>query len=145
MRGHIRNRLAVVNAATGTVEAWNPNVKDGTVVALSASGSQVYVGGTFTNLGARPVTMAAAIDTDAGQMVEAWKPNIQNLKPDGSPEVDPPLVQAVAMSTDGSIVYLGGNFTHVNGSPHKHLVAVDRATGAVPGPGRQRREALRRR
>jgi hypothetical protein len=131
VRGHARNRLAAVNAATGTVEAWDPNVKDGTVVALSASGSQVYAGGTFTNLGARPVTMAAAIDTDTGQMVEAWKPDIQNLKPDGSPEVDPPLVQAVAMSTDGNTIYLGGNFTHVNGSPHKHLVAVDRATGTA--------------
>ncbi|MGH3318321.1 MAG: hypothetical protein ACRDO0_19425, partial [Nocardioidaceae bacterium] len=66
VRGHARNRLAALNAATGTVEAWDPNVKDGSVVALSASGSQVYVGGTFTNLGARPVTMAAAIDTGTG-------------------------------------------------------------------------------
>lgn len=41
------------------------------------------------------------------------------------------LVQAVAVSADGDTIYLGGNFTHVNGSPHKHLVAVDRATGTV--------------
>ncbi len=134
VRGHGRNRLAAVDAATGTLEAWDPNAKDGTIVALSVSGSQVYAGGTFKGLGALPRTMLGAIDLNSGEALP-WAPTLKNLDSSGSPVAgEPPIVQALAMSEDGSTVYVGGNFSHVTGPggtdvPRENLVAIDAQTG----------------
>jgi hypothetical protein len=135
VRGHVRNRLAAVDAATGTLEAWDPNAKDGTIVALSVSGSQVYAGGTFKGLGALPRTMLGAIDLNSGEAMP-WAPVLRNLDANKNPLPEPPIVQALAMSADGSKVYVGGNFSHVTGPncppegcPRDNLVAIDAQTG----------------
>ena len=134
LRGHTRNRLAAVDAATGTVEAWDPNAKDGTIVALSVSGSQVYAGGTFKGLGAVPRNQLGAINLVSGEAT-SWTPVLKNLDSNGSPIAgEPPIVQALALSADGSKVYVGGNFSHVAGPggtdlPRDNLVALDAATG----------------
>ncbi len=133
LRGHPRNRLAAVDAATGTVEAWDPNAKDGTIVALSVSGSQVYAGGTFKGLGAVPRNMLGAIDIQSGEALP-WAPVIKNLDSAGRPLPEPPIVQALVLSADGSKVYVGGNFSHVLGPggvdlARDNLVALDAQTG----------------
>ncbi|MGH9002505.1 MAG: hypothetical protein ACRDYV_05190, partial [Acidimicrobiia bacterium] len=134
IRGHTRNRLAAVDASTGTVEAWDPNAKDGTIVALSVSGSQVYAGGTFRGLGAVPRNMLGAISIENGEALP-WTPVIKNLDSSLRPIAgEPPIVQALALSEDGSTVYVGGNFSHVAGPggtdlPRDNLVALDAETG----------------
>jgi hypothetical protein len=52
--GQARNRIAALDAA-GNAMDWNPNASD-TVYALAVSGSTVYAGGQFTQIGgqARP-------------------------------------------------------------------------------------------
>ncbi|MDQ3944663.1 MAG: PQQ-like beta-propeller repeat protein [Actinomycetota bacterium] len=136
LRGHPRNRLAAVDAATGTVEAWDPNARDGAIVALSVSGSQVYAGGTFKGLGAVPRHMLGAINIRSGEgEALSWAPVIKNLDSGGSPIAgEPPIVQALALSEDGTKVYVGGNFSHVTGPggtdlPRDNLVALDAQTG----------------
>lgn len=129
VRGRERNNLAAIDALTGSLEAWNPNA-NGAVAALAASGSQVYAGGNFANLGAQPRTMLGAIDMGNGGALN-WAPQLQNLDGSGNPLSDPPVVQALVLSEDGSRVFIGGNFSHVNGEPKKHLVAVSRATGEI--------------
>jgi len=49
--GVTRNRLARINS-DGTLHDWNPNANN-TVNTLLISGSTIYVGGTFTNIGGR--------------------------------------------------------------------------------------------
>ena len=95
----------------------------GFVMAIAAVGDRTVVGGKFGRLGALART------------------NVGVLLPDGT--VDPQFVantntngtvEAVAVSTDGSTVFLGGTFTTVNGEARANLAAVDATTGAVlPG------------
>ncbi|MGH8974126.1 MAG: hypothetical protein ACRD0C_13105 [Acidimicrobiia bacterium] len=134
VRGHSRNRLAAIDATTGTVEAWDPNAKDGSIVALTVSGSQVYAGGTFKGLGAVPRNMLGAIDLGSGEALP-WAPIIKNLDSAGRPIAgEPAIVQALVLSEDGTKVYVGGNFSHVTGPggtdlPRDNLVALDARTG----------------
>ncbi len=138
IRGHARNRLAAIDAATGTIDAWDPNAKDGTIVALSVSGSQVYAGGTFKGLGAVPRNMLGAIDIRSGEALP-WAPVIKNLDSSGNPIAsEPALVQALVISDDGNTVYIGGNFSHVTGPggvdvPRDNLAAIDAHTGLAIG------------
>ncbi|WP_298627954.1 PQQ-binding-like beta-propeller repeat protein [uncultured Legionella sp.] len=47
--GEVRNRIAALDAVTGSLTAWNPNANE-QVNALAASGSTVYAGGVFSLL-----------------------------------------------------------------------------------------------
>jgi hypothetical protein len=123
VRGKERNNVAALDAATGSLEAWNPNA-NGAITALSVSGSLVYVGGQFSGLGAQPRTMLAAINMDTGSL-NNWAPQLTN------DSGEPPVVQAMALSADASRIFIGGNFSHVNGVPRENLVALNRVTGEV--------------
>uniref|UniRef100_UPI00261640C5 hypothetical protein n=1 Tax=uncultured Legionella sp. TaxID=210934 RepID=UPI00261640C5 len=92
--GQVRNRLAAIEASSGALTTWNPNV-DGSVYTLAASGSTVYVGGGFITIGSQTRNNIAAIDASSGTP-NAWNPSPSNL------------VSKLAVS--GSTVYVGGNF-----------------------------------
>ncbi len=86
------------------------------LVALPSG--RVILGGKFTSAGAYPRTNLAAILANG------------NADPSFAPTTDGP-VQAVAASTDGSVVFVGGTFTEVNGVPRQNLAALDAVTGAL--------------
>ena len=142
VRGYARNRLAAVDAATGTLDAWDPNA-DGQINILSASGSQVYTSGTFGTLGAQPRSQLGAIDVTSGGPA-GWAPQLRKLDSAGQPEAEPPVALALAMSSDATKIYVGGNFSHALGSngewlPRENLVAIDRVSGLADpnfNPGR---------
>ncbi len=123
-----RHFLAAIDSMTGTLESWNPGAT-GAVTSLSVSGAQVYAGGRFTSLGASPRAMLAAIDMSNGRSTN-WVPQLQNDEPGV-----PPVIQAMALSTDASKIYIAGNFSHVLGAngfvPRENLAAVDINTGLV--------------
>lgn len=124
-----RNCAGAVDAVTGQVLDWHPNVAqrlDGalgpTVDEMVLVGSQVYVGGWFTHVNVEDRFHAAAID-DQGMLTD-WAPN-----------VDGP-VNAVKVA--GSSVYLGGSFTKANvtrlvpasgGVSRSNAAAFDPVTG----------------
>ena len=118
-----RNRLAAVDATTGTATSWDPNVSNG-VNKLAVSGSTVYFGGAFS--GADSVNgnvtrnYAAAVDATTGTAT-SWDPNLSNG------------VNALAVS--GSTVYLGGEFTGVNSVngnlARNYAAAVDTTNGTA--------------
>jgi hypothetical protein len=101
-----RNRIAALKASgAGEATSWNPKASN-TVNALAVSGtSVVYVGGTFTEIGSTVVTRnrLAAIKTNAEATAPAeatsWNPNANNT------------VNALAVSSSGSRLYIGGVFT----------------------------------
>lgn len=102
----------------GTVQA------NGRVSAIVRVGDRVYLGGSFTQLTAADGTVfarnnLAALDADTGQVVADWNPDAN-----GS-------VRAIAPSSDGGRLFVGGAFTYVNGLYRGRLAAVDLATGAV--------------
>ena len=104
MSGTPRNSLASVNAATGDVEGWDPNVNSNVAdLALSPDQQTVYIGGNFTRVGNATRSMAAAVDAATG-LATAWKP---------TPAA---LVVKLAVSGDGSRVFLAqrGSFKDGN-------------------------------
>jgi hypothetical protein len=135
-----RHNLASFGAGTGAaVGAWNPN-PDGEVRAIAVPSvtattpSSVYLGGDFTHVGTTTVTAvshvaewgissleansASATTTATGAPSAAWVPNV-----DGS--VD-------ALTVSGGNVYLGGAFTHVNGTTRHRIAAVGPAAATAP-------------
>jgi Domain of unknown function (DUF5122) beta-propeller len=116
-----RNRLAAIDANTGEVVAnWNPNANDTVrAMALSPDGKRLYVAGQFTNVGGSGVRRLVAIDLATGTVDRSW-----------SPRADGGAATTLAVSSSGS-VYVGGDFTTVNGQSRKRLAKVDGVTGAL--------------
>jgi trimeric autotransporter adhesin len=110
-----RNRAAAIDAATGQLLAWNPDV-NGEVRALAAAGQRVYLGGSFTRVGGQTRRRLAAVDAGSGAPT-GWNPEVS--------------AKVNALATDGSTVWLGGTFTSVGGSSRLRLAAVSATTAAV--------------
>jgi hypothetical protein len=119
--GQTRNNLAAVEAATGTVTNFNPAGlgTDGQVFALKVSGTQVYVGGQFENLGGQTRNgLAKVAGTTGGDL--GWIPN-PTLGAGGG------LILAVEVSGDS--VYIGGAFTNIGGLARTHLARLSATSG----------------
>jgi len=104
---------------------WQTNAS---VQGIAVAAGKAYVGGRFTSvrppgsaLGTNEVAQAylAAFDATTGNLVAAFNPVL-----DGQ-------VYAVAASADGSRIYVGGDFTTVNGVTRNRIAAFDTATGAL--------------
>ena len=93
-------------------------------------GSRVYVTGNFSQ--ARPPGSPAgsnqtpranllAYDLATGALVTSWAPSLngQGL--------------TIAASGDGTRIYVGGDFTQVNGTTRNRIAALDASTGALVG------------
>ena len=87
------------------------------VSALAVSGTTLYVGGRFGRSGTLQRHDAAAFSLASGDPTD-WNPTAGNR----------PLV--IATGGSGADVFLGGEFTSVNGLVRKGLAALDAATGA---------------
>lgn len=117
-----RNAAAAVDATTGRALGWNPAVDDGVVYTLAVSGSKVYLGGSFTQVNGSVPTVrngAAAFDATIGE-VTPWNPNLNGA--------------VFELAVAGSTVYLGGDFTTVNGTATRnHAAAIDATNGVAKG------------
>lgn len=115
-------QLQAFDARTGARVAWSPPTPNQRVGALAFSGRTVAAGGQFTGAGGVTRDGLAAIDTTTGEPT-GWYPR---LSTDGGPQA---AVNAIAVS--GSTVYIGGDFTHVDGKARTKVAAVDAGTGKV--------------
>ncbi|MGC0271840.1 PKD domain-containing protein [Pseudactinotalea sp. Z1739] len=90
-------------------------------------GNTVFVGGSFTharpagasagtNQSPRPNLMSYTLSTG---VMTSWNPTVNGQ------------VRVVKASPDGSRIYIGGDFTQVNGQPRGRIAAFDAATGAL--------------
>ena len=129
--GQARSLVGAVDLTTGSATAWNPGVAGPSdvyisnpyVSALAVSGSTVYVGGRFSEVGGQLRSALAAIDAETGT-VGAWNPN-----PVYHHSYPYPYVWALAVQ--GDTVYVGGSFDAIGGQEHSYLAAVDAATGSA--------------
>lgn len=111
-----RSRLAAINANTGKLKDWAPQVNR-PVSALAVDGGRVYAGGVFTRAGGERHNYVAAIDAATGEVDHTFDAG-----------ADLP-VRALAAS--GGLLYLGGEFGAVNGAGRSRLARVDSITGAL--------------
>lgn len=102
---------------TGAATNWNPSVGVGAVNDLSIYGGRLYVGGTFTDVGGQARNRLAAFEltanaAGANDAPHAWNPNANGP------------VNMIKALDDG--VYMGGQFTVVNGEYRPYFAKVPR-------------------
>ena len=120
-----RNGLAAVDAGTGRLTSWNPSATNPAdpakssvrSMALSADGTRLFVGGSFTRVGGQARARLAALNPLTGAVYDNWKAN-----------ADRPVY---ALAISGAKLYAGGAFATVWGQPRERLAAVDQATGEL--------------
>ncbi|MCC6650978.1 MAG: hypothetical protein IT348_07515, partial [Candidatus Eisenbacteria bacterium] len=88
----------------------------GAVYSLLASGTTLYVGGFFDEMGGATRHNLAALDLTSG-LATSWDPS-----PDGA-------IKCMALS--GSTLYVGGFFANIAGVPRVNAAALNTATGSA--------------
>ena len=122
-------RLCVINTTDGSYNSifqasGSPN--DGTVYALALSGSNLFVGGSFTQYNySTKGAYLAKISTASGALDTATFNTTANNGPTNA-------VNALALSPSGTSLYVGGNFVSYRGSTNGYrLVKANESTGAM--------------
>lgn len=108
----------VAHAAVSQTPEFTVKVEGIVYGAAHLTTGRTVVGGTFTAIGTAPRSNVGAF-TAEGQADTGFKADTDGI------------VYAVAASSDGKTIYLGGSFTQVNGVSRVNLAAVDAVTGAV--------------
>ena len=100
--------------APGALLPWAPGT-NGTVFALTASGSSLYVSGKFTTVAGQPRAGLADVSLTTGT-VGPLRHTVQGV--------------GYALATGGGRLYLGGTFTAVDGRAVRNLAAFRLTDGA---------------
>ena len=126
---------------------WNIN---GKVLSLARLGNTIYVGGRFSKVISpdgtkkRDAESLTSFDMTTGERNPAFTPAVTNTGVVAAVEV-----RAIALSPDGSVLYLGGKFDTVNGQSARELRRRRRDDGCVDRvarrPGERPGELHRRR
>jgi hypothetical protein len=129
-----RLSLAALNAADGSATlTFNPSVTgtvgNGVVNALARSGSTLYVGGSFNTIGGAMRNNIAALSLGVpldGVAVAGFNPS-----PSYSGCAACATIAALAASSDGATVYVGGLFDTIGGKPRNYLASLNPADGTA--------------
>ena len=118
-----RRALAAFNATTGALTSWNPAAinNPGSTSVISVSGSSVsgttlYVGGNFLQMGGQVRDHLAQVDLTTGAATN-WNPGA------GAP--------VVSLARFNNTFFAGGSFSTVNGVDRHDIAALDLTTGAA--------------
>jgi hypothetical protein len=122
VHGSSRSNLAILNADS-TVSALNPSV-DGEVDALALSGSALYAGGQFRN-----ATGAGATGATGRSYLADFSTANGSL---GTFDPEPDAAVS-ALATNGTNLYAGGSFGHLNSgnTTHGDLAAFKLVDGSL--------------
>jgi hypothetical protein len=127
VNGAYRDNLAAfsISGATPTLTSWAPSAYGKVnTIAFSPSGSEIYIGGSFNELGTSPNletrNYAGAVDTSGD--ILPWAPVLNDS------------VTSIAVDPDGSQVLVGGYFGTINGVTEPGAGAVDPTAGTTTEP-----------
>ena len=105
---------------------YTPNVVDGEVKSIIKIGGKIYVGGSFTQVkepGANKPTLTRnrlfAFDASTGA-----------IDPNFTPSLNKGEASVLLPAPDGQSIYVGGNFSEINGVRHFVLARINAQTGA---------------
>lgn len=103
---------------------WTPNVLDGRVNAIVVVGTTAIAGGTFSQVqapGGAVLTRSrlVAFDAATGAIDPGFTPGVNG--------------KVLALATDGTSVFVGGQFSKANGRTAQHLVRLDLQGRTVRG------------
>ncbi len=118
--GATRSCIASVNALTGIVTSWNPNITGQGArvrsIDISDDGTTIYAGGQFSKVGTTTRNNLAAIDS-SGNAISIFNPNPNNL------------IWAIALS--GPNLFVGGFFTNISGVNRNYVAKISALNGTV--------------
>ena len=120
--------------SSAALSSWET---DGIVFSLVYGNGVIYAGGTFgnalppgtpagTTTGEVPRTYLAAFNSTTGALITSFDPTITYSGSNAHPGIF-----AMALSPDGSTLYVGGIFSSVNGVARSNLAAFSTSTGAL--------------
>ncbi|KRB37165.1 PKD domain-containing protein [Microbacterium sp. Root180] len=116
------------NAQTVTADPLpTVQIDSGIVWAQVVAGSTVYAGGSFSN--ARPAGTSAGQSLMPRSNILAYNINT-GVATSFAPTING-TVKALAVSPDGSRLYVGGSFNQVNGLTRWNFAVFDTSTGAL--------------
>jgi hypothetical protein len=138
------SNLVAFDATTGAVRSgFASHTFNGEVyaIAVSANGSRIYVGGDFTGIDCKKVG-SKSVCTTAQHLIafDASGNPVPAFSVGGVPTVnggasDPTAVRgrvrSLLLSPDGSTLYVGGDFSHLDGGTASQVGAINVATGAL--------------
>jgi hypothetical protein len=122
-----RSRIGAVDATTGAVLSNFKPKLDAAVNSIAVGGGVVYAGGAFTTANGIARSSLAAFDASTGALSTTWAPAA------GGNSSTTPTVTSVRLSPGGSLVYVGGGFTTIDGASQNHIAALQVSNGA-PSP-----------
>ncbi|XDD47509.1 hypothetical protein AB3N60_05325 [Leptospira sp. WS39.C2] len=113
-----REHVASVNAITGLIDDWSPNVTGTDVRCMTTDGTFIYIGGGFTAVNSNGAGNIGKLHKDNGSTFYGM------VDTNGT-------VNAIEVK-DG-ILYVGGIFSSLNGGsfPRSKLAAIDLSTNTV--------------
>lgn len=125
--------LAVPASALALTDTPDPTWgTTGKVYALAKNGNTLFVGGRFKKMmspdGTRKfskIKNLAAVDVTTGEPITTWQPIVTESSGKN------PTVRSLAVSPDGSTLYVGGLFDSINGVTVHNFAALSTDTGAV--------------
>lgn len=118
------NAAAFDTSSVAAIRAWDPRPNahlSGTGLSkteMSEYNGSVYLGGTFTKMGADTRNGLAVTTASTGQVLQSTF------------DLQSSVALAMAASNDGRL-YVGGPFTKVGGADRLHLVAIDERENTV--------------
>jgi len=132
-----RHGVAEFDRATGEATGWDPDANffgnPASVHALAALGDTIFIGGSFSNMGASQRTNLASVSSTSGAPTD-WNPVVTGPNDSyyGAPYVRTLLVRE-------HTVLVGGHYTGIAGQVRNGLAEIDCLTGAAtawdPSPG----------
>jgi hypothetical protein len=117
--GQSRRYIARLDDITGAVDpAWNPNPAGlGGIYTLLVSGTNLYIGGDFTNICGLGRNRLVRLDEASGVLDTNWNPNANAS------------VYVIAVS--GTNIFAGGLFTSIGGRLQNKLARLNDTNGAA--------------
>ncbi|WP_271177415.1 PKD domain-containing protein [Leifsonia poae] len=110
-------RIVAISTATGQVIPSFRPIMESQVRALAATNTALYAGGTFSSVNGTPRGYIARINASNGSLDTSWGASADTV------------VDAMAVSPDGTKVYAGGRFKNMNGAAHYGLALLNGSTG----------------
>ena len=118
-----RNRLAKLSASDGSLDAnWNPSANY-YVDAIVVTSDNVFCGGQFWEVNSKTRRGVVKIDKTYGTVDNDWKADVGNSE------------TVFALAVDGSDIYVGGNFTSIDGESIEKLAKVGISSTGVVNTG----------
>jgi hypothetical protein len=110
--GVARSRIAALSLTSGAPVAGFSASANSSVFTLRVQGSRLYMGGVFTSVLGAPRNRVAALSRTTGALDSTFAPSFDAE------------VNAIVVSPDGARVYVGGDFSRVNGTDRPYIATV---------------------